>query len=115
MGCKAYITFCQYILFPCMQTTTFSNILNFRKYPAGEICKAETPNQFRADLLSESAIAEVIKHHVFPTAHEAHHAAHPTCGRYLTTQNHSTKVLDLVEEGMTAPQQIKAAMKVPDL
>ena len=39
-------------------------------------------NKLRACLLSKLAIADVIKHHVFPTTNEAHHATHPTCGMH---------------------------------
>ena len=112
MGCNAHIVCRQYILYPdygIPKKETFASKRKEREM------KEENLKYLRSDLkLTPQNVRTEIKYHISLPTEEAHHMTHPTRGPRLMAQrvnpNVTQKIMELVQDGMTDPHEVRKAL-----
>ena len=77
--------------------------------------KQESLKQLQRDLtFTPQNVKTEIKYHISLPTEEAHHKTHPTRGPHLMAQRVnpqiSQRIMELVQEGMTNPQEVRKAL-----
>ena len=111
MGCNAHIVCRQYILYPDYGIPK-KETQNKRKEREK---KQESLKRLRKDLtLTPENIKTESKYHISLPTEEAHHKTHPTRGPHLMAQRVnpqiSQRIMELVQEGLTNPQEVRKAL-----
>ena len=112
IGCNAHIIICrQYILYPDYGIPKKESLSKKKERQR----KQESLKELRRDLtLTPQNVKTEIKYHVSLPTEEAHHKTHPTRGPHLMAQRVnpqiSQQIMELVQEGMTNPQEVRKAL-----
>ena len=85
------------------------------KYCTGENCKAATTQALESRSAIKISYTTGHKTACFSYYSWGTPATHPTCGAHLNAQKCSSKILDQIGEGITAPQEIKTALTKKNL
>lgn len=112
IGCHAHIVCKQYILYPDFAIPKKETFHVKRKE---RLMKEDGLKQLRKDLeFCYDKVKTLIKYHISLPTEEAHHKTHPTRGSHVMAQRVNPqitqKIAELVQEGMTNPQEVRKAL-----